>query len=288
MKFGLSVAWKTLVSCLLLSGLTLAQTSTVRGTAADQQGRPIVGATITLTDPARNFVRTQVTNQDGGYVFSAIPPGTYRIDGEARGFKKVTVNDVRAMVDTPTALNLNFEVGSVTDVITVSADTEAPINLTDATLGNAFENRRIIELPLNARNIVGLLSLQAGVTRGGFVNGTRADQSNITLDGVDVNEQQSGLDVITEESFASVLRVTPDSIQEFRVITTNPNADTGRSSGAQVALVTRSGANAFHGSLYEFHRNTITTANDFFNNKAGRYTATDTLVIAGLAKVGEE
>ena len=288
MKFGLSVSFKTLISCLFLSGLALAQTSTVRGTAADQQGRPIAGATITLTDPAKNFVRTQVTNQDGGYVFSAIPPGTYRVDGEAKGFKKVTVNDVRAMIDTPTALNLNFEVGSVSDVITVSGATEAPINVTDATLGNAFENRRIIELPLNARNIVGLLSLQAGVTRGGFVNGTRADQSNITLDGVDVNEQQSGLDVITEESFASVLRVTPDSIQEFRVITTNPNADTGRSSGAQVALVTRSGANAFHGSLYEFHRNTITTANDFFNNKAGRYTATDPIVIAGLAKVGEE
>ena len=159
-KFGLSVSFKTLISCLFLSGLALAQTSTVRGTAADQQGRPIAGATITLTDPAKNFVRTQVTNQDGAYVFSAIPPGTYRVDGEAKGFKKVTVNDVRAMIDTPTALNLNFEVGSVSDVITVSGATEAPINVTDATLGNAFENRRIIELPLNARNIVGLLSLQ--------------------------------------------------------------------------------------------------------------------------------
>ena len=184
--------------------------------------------------------------------------------------------------------SLPFEVGAVTDVITVTAANEPPINTSDASIGNAFENKRIVDLPLNARNIVGLLSLQPGVTRGGFVNGTRADQSNITLDGVDVNEQQAGVDVVKEEAFASVLRTTPDSVQEFRVITTNPNADMGRSSGAQVSLVTKSGSNQFHGSLYEYHRNTITTANDFFNNKAGRYKATDIEVLEGRALAGEE
>ena len=143
------------------------------------------------------------------------------------------------------------------------------MNTTDATLGNTFEQRRIAELPLNARNVVGLLSLQPGVTRGEAVNGGRSDQANITLDGVDVNEQQRGLDVVTGEAFASVLRVTPDSVQEFRVITTNANAEQGRSSGAQVSLVTKSGTNDWHGLLYEYHRNTVTTANDFFNNKAG-------------------
>ena len=84
---------------------------------------------------------------------------------------------------------------------------------------------------------------------------------------MDVNEQQSGVDVVTEEAFASVLRVTPDAVQEFRVVTTNANVDMGRSSGAQVSLVTKSGTNQYHGSLYEYHRNTVTTANDFFNNK---------------------
>ncbi|HET9714282.1 MAG TPA: hypothetical protein VFP64_20510, partial [Pyrinomonadaceae bacterium] len=118
-------------------------------------------------------------------------------------------------------------------------------------------------------NVVGLLSLQPGVTRSGYVNGGRSDQANITLDGVDVNEQQDGLDVVTDEAFASVLRVTRDSLQEFRVTTTNPNAEQGRSSGAQVSLVTRSGSNDWHGSLFEIHRNTVTTANDFFNNAAG-------------------
>jgi hypothetical protein len=282
------LALQVLLGALVLAGTALAQTSSVRGTAVDQQGQPIAGATVTLTDPTKNLTRTQTTNQDGGFVFSTIPPGVYKLEAEAPSFKKVSVAEVRALVDTPTDLTLNFEVGNVTEVVNVSGTTEAPVNTTDATLGNAFENRRIIDLPLNARNIVGLLSLQAGVTRGGFVNGTRADQSNILLDGVDVNEQQSGLDVVTAEAFASVLRVTPDSVQEFRVVTTNPNADVGRSSGAQVSLVTRSGGNNFHGSLYEYHRNTITTANDFFNNKAGRFTATDSEVRDGLARVGDE
>lgn len=273
---------------LLLSITAVAQTVDVRGTAVDQQGQPVAGASLTLIDTEKNFSRKGSTSGDGTFVFTAVPPGLYQLQGEASGFKKVSMSDVRALVGTPTNITVTFEVGAVTDVITVSAGNELPINTTDATLGSAFENKRIVDLPLNARNIVGLLSLQSGVTRGGFVNGTRADQSNITLDGVDVNEQQAGVDVVTEEAFASVLRVTPDSVQEFRVITTNPNADMGRSSGAQVSLVTKSGNNQFHGSLYEYHRNTVTTANDFFNNKAGRFTATDREVLEGKAQVGEE
>jgi Carboxypeptidase regulatory-like domain len=278
-----------LISLLLVFGVAaFAQTSVVRGTALDQRGQPVAGATITLSDDAKNFQRKQTTSGEGTFVFSAVPPGVYKMEGEAQGFKKVAVAEVRVLTDTPAHIALTFEVGAVTDVITVTAANELPINTTDASIGNAFENKRIVDLPLNARNIVGLLSLQPGVTRGGFVNGTRADQSNITLDGVDVNEQQAGVDVVKEEAFASVLRTTPDSVQEFRVITTNPNADMGRSSGAQVSLVTKSGSNQFHGSLYEYHRNTVTTANDFFNNKAGRYKATDIEVLEGRALAGEE
>lgn len=117
-----------------------------------------------------------------------------------------------------------------------------------------------------------LLTLQAGVvytgnrpdinrdndTRSGAVNGARSDRSNVTLDGVDVNDQGNGY------AFTSVLPVTLDSVEEFRVTTTNYNADEGRSSGAQVSLVTKSGTNHFHGSLYEYNRNTATSANDWF------------------------
>jgi hypothetical protein len=264
---------------LLIGGEVFAQTGTssVRGTVTDSQGHTVAGATVTLSNSERNFARTQTTKEDGGYVFNAVPPGVYRLEAEAGGFKKVSISDVSALVDSPVDVNVQFEVGNVTEVLNISAATEAPINTTDASTGNAFENRRIVELPLNARNIVGLLSLQPGVTRQGEVNGGRRDQANITLDGVDVNEQQTGLDIVNASTtttpgnaFSSVIRVNPDSVQEFRVTTSVPNATQGRSSGAQVSLVTKSGTNEFHGSLYEFHRNTVTTANDWFNNALGR------------------
>ncbi|MFL6257580.1 MAG: carboxypeptidase regulatory-like domain-containing protein [Pyrinomonadaceae bacterium] len=266
-----ALACGLLVSLLVAAVPATAQSgrSTVRGTVRDQQGNVVMGASVTLTDAAKNFTRTQTTGEEGSYTFAAVPPGTYRIEVESKGFKKVSVADVQALVDTPVDMDVELTAGLETESVTVTSSNDAALNTTDATLGTAFESRRIQELPLNARNVVGLLSLQPGVTRAGYVNGGRADQANVTLDGVDVNEQQRGLDIVTDEAFAAVLRSTPDSLQEFRVTTTNPNAEQGRSSGAQVSLVTKSGTNQFHGALYEYHRNTITTANDFFNNKAG-------------------
>lgn len=266
-----SKSFVVLLAILSLSIVSYAQAgrSTVRGTVRDQQGNVVAGATVTLVNAGRNFSRTQTTSQDGTYVFSAVPPGTYNLEAEAKGFKKTSVSEVKALVDSSVDADVALEVGAVSETVNVTAGGETPLNTTDATIGVAFENRRIEQLPLNARNVVGLLSLQTGVTPAGYVNGGRADQANITLDGVDVNEQQRGLDVVTDEAFASVLRSTPDSLQEFRVITTNPNAEQGRSSGAQVSLITKSGSNDWHGSLYHYHRNTVTTANDFFNNQAG-------------------
>lgn len=137
------------------------------------------------------------------------------------------------------------------------------LNEVDATIGHSFNPQQIAELPLESRNVPNLLSLQPGVDQQGNVTGSRSDQSNLTLDGIDVNEQQRGT------AFTPVLRVTPDSVQEFRVTVTNPNAGQGRSSAAQVSLVTRGGSNEWQGSLYYFHRNTVTSANDFFNNRVG-------------------
>ena len=261
----------TLLAVFLVATSSYAQSrgSDIRGTVTDPQGNVIAGATINLTNPEKNFKRTATTNSEGVFVFTAIQPGTYKLEVEAAGFKTTSVSDLVALVDTPVVRDVQMEVGAVSETVQVSSGSDAPLNTTDASLGNSFERRRIVDLPLNANNVVGLLSLQPGVSRSGYVNGGRADQSNITLDGVDVNEQQDGLDVITDEAFASVLRVTRDSLQEFRVTTTNPNAEQGRSSGAQVSLVTRSGSNQWHGSLFETHRNTVTTANDFFNNAAG-------------------
>ena len=256
---------------LVLVGAAQAQSgrATVKGLVQDQQGNVVAGATVTLSDQNKNFSRTQTSNQDGAYTFTAIPPGTYKVEVEAAGFKKTVITDVQAAVDSTIDVNAALEVGQVTETVNVASTNDAPLNTNDATIGTSFDRQRISDLPLNAGNVVALLSLQPGVTRTGYVNGGRADQANVTLDGIDVNEQQRGLDVVTDEAFASVIRVTRDSLQEFRVTTTNPNADQGRSSGAQVSLVTRSGSNDFHGSLFETHRNTVTSANDFFNNKDG-------------------
>jgi hypothetical protein len=194
-----------LVSLLLATtGHAQAGGSTVRGTIKDPQGNVVAGATVNLTNADKNFSRTQSTNQDGVYVFTAIPPGTYKLEVEAAGFKKASLAAVEALVDTPVVRDVHLEIGAVTETVNITSGAEAPLNTSDASIGNSFERERIVDLPLNANNVVGLLSLQPGVSRSGFVNGGRADQANVTLDGIDVNEQQDGLDVVTDEAFASV------------------------------------------------------------------------------------
>ena len=154
---------------LLMSNLAFAQTgsSSLRGVVTDAQGRAVAGANVTLTNDQKNFTRTQTTNDDGVYVFTAIPPGTYRLAIEATGFKKAQVSEVHAQIDTPATFDVQLEVGNVTETVSVIAGGDAPINTSDATIGNTFESRRITDLPLNANNVVGLLSLQPGVTRTG-------------------------------------------------------------------------------------------------------------------------
>jgi hypothetical protein len=246
-------------------------TTSVRGTVTDKSGAAIVGAHVTLSNAAQASQRAADTNATGEYEFLALPPGTYAISITANGFRKYEVSSLELLVNNPSTLNVTLEVGTSVQTVEVTGQAET-LNTTDASLGNAFDERQITQLPLDARNVPDLLSLQAGVaytgnrpdinldtdTRSGAVNGARSDQSNITLDGVDVNSDTKGY------AFTSVIPITPDSVQEFRVTTSNYNADEGRSSGAQVSLVTKSGTNDFHGAIYEYLRNTVTSANDYF------------------------
>ena len=239
-------------------------TSTISGTVSDQQGNRIAGASVTLTNAEKNFSRTQNTSDSGGFNFNLIPPGTYQLEVEAKGFKKGVITDVSALVDKPSSIDVALEIGNVTETVTVSSGAgEVLLNTQDATLGNNFVNQQITQLPLEARNPVSLLTLQPGVTRAGNVTGARADQSNITLDGVDINEAQ------TNDINAPVLRLNSEAIEEFRVVVANPNATQGRSAGAQISLVTKSGTNEWHASAFWAHRNTIFTANNFFFNRSG-------------------
>lgn len=247
--------------------------TSLTGTIYDPTGAAVPNATLVLQNTANNASRETTSNASGVYVFAQVIPGEYKLTAKAQGFNDTIVNRVRLLVATPATINVTFEkVGTVAQTVEVSADS-VQVNTSDATLGNSFGTKPIVQLPFNARNVVGLLALQPGVTftadsgtatdRSGSVNGGKSDQANVTLDGVDVNDQQ------TRAAFTSVLRVTLDSVQEFRVTTTGGNADVGRTSGAQIQLVTKSGTNEFHGSSYYFIRNRVTNANSFFNNLNG-------------------
>jgi hypothetical protein len=261
-------------------------TSGIVGIVTDAQGKAVPGAKVTITNVATNVARTIQTTDTGTYVFDLISPGDYRLDVEAKGFSKAVVNNVRALIGKQTESNVRLEIGQVSQVVEVSSSLQnAIINTTDASLGNIFESAQITQLPLEARNLVDLISLQPGSTREGYVTGSRADQSNVTLDGVDINNAQTGNAQIADSSNTlvigglssdrtnitngPVLRLNSEAIEEFRVTTANGNADQGRSSGAQINLVTKSGSNALHGAAFEFYRGTPFEANDWFSNAAG-------------------
>ena len=261
---------------LLAFNLGFAQTSqtSLRGAVHDPNGAVIPGATVALVDSATGFTVSRVTNDRGDYNFEQLPPGRYSVDSTANGFAEKRYS-LELLVNQPATLNIAMAVGGSTTTVEVSAE-GLSFNNSDATLGTPFDNQQIQSLPFEGNNVLDLLSLQAGVlflgdkstaqqdvdSRSGVVNGARSDQSNYTLDGLDDNTQTKGY------AYTGVLRSTRDSVEEFRVVTSNANADTGRSSGAQVSLVTRAGTNALHGSAYEFYRPTDTVANDWFNKEA--------------------
>lgn len=273
--YGSALAILLAVSAPLISSPCLVAqnaTTSLRGVVADPGGAVIPGAEVTLGNPATGLTRTAITAHQGEFQFLQIPPGSYRVTAAAPGFSLTTREGVVLLVDTPATLNLSLAVGAVS--IDVEVSSGGALNSTDATLGNAFDSTQILSLPSEGRNPVELLSLQAGVSylgtnadqasdsRSGAVNGARSDQTNITVDGLDDNDQLQGI------AFTGALRMPMDSMEEFRVTTSNANADSGRSSGAQVSLVTKSGTNRLHGSAYEYNRTRFGVANDWFNKEA--------------------
>ena len=179
------------------------------------------------------------------------------------------------LVNTPATLDISLRVAGTQAVVQVMG-TAPVVNTQDASLGHVFDSSQISYLPFEGREAVSILSLQPGVvftgnsgsispasdSRSGAVNGARSDQTNVTLDGVDDNDQTLGL------AFTGALRPTLDSLEEFRVTTSNATADAGRSSGGQVALVTKSGTNTIHGTAYWYYRPPAGAANDWFNKSA--------------------
>src|SRR5271165_5312400 len=234
-KNGLYRLWVLLFLTAAVPFSGFAQSTTLlRGTVTDPQSAVITGAVVTLSNAATGFNRSVTTGSGGEYQFVQVAPGTYKIVVEMVGFASLTRTDVQLLVNTPTTLDLRMELGKTTDTINVTAEAST-INTVDASVGNAFSQQQVSELPLETRNVVQLLSLQPGVTTNGEVLGARRDQNNITLDGVDVNDNQNaglaaqntttgttyqgvnGNGANVNAGFNSVLPVPLDSVQEFRV-----------------------------------------------------------------------
>lgn len=246
--------------------------SSLRGNITDSHGSVIVGAQVSIQNNTTGFSNSRETDLKGEFRFYEIPTGIYTISVTAKGFASQS-KIAELLVNQPSTVNFSVSVQTLRTTVEVSSEVQN-LNIVDASEGDAVNNTTIQALPMEGRNVPDLLSLQPGVlylgrlndqshdSRSGVSSGSRSDQGNITMDGVDNNDQVGGL------AFTGALRSTLDSVQEFRVITASSGADSGRSSGAQIVLVTKSGANQLHGSIYEYNRSALGEANDWFNKQA--------------------
>ena len=240
------------------------QFSAVSGIVSDKSGGVVSGVTVELDNSQLGLHQTTTTNDLGFYQFLRQAPGQgYSLTFSKEGFAKLVVSNISLGVSTTETRNVSLEVGAVTQSISVEAAGEATLNTSDATVGNVIDARAVSELPIQFRlDAANLMQLQAGVNDAGSITGARSDQGNITLDGLDINDQATG------QAFSSTIPVSIDALQEVRTVTAGETADYGRSSGGGINLVTKGGTNNWHGNLREYNRNTLFAANDWFNNRS--------------------
>jgi hypothetical protein len=279
MQLAIGVA---LVAALVPSLLAQsAGTGAVTGTVTDPSGAVIAGAMVTATHIDTNQERTTTTGADGSYRFTLLPPGNYRVRISAAGFKTAEVSSFAVAVTETAALNRQLEVGAPTEQITVESVVET-IQTAHSTLGTTVTGSNITNMPLFARNYTQILATLPGVQVSAFngasfgkgtenmsVNGARPDQNNFQMDGVSV-VNAAGFGMISDFGIYTGIGIpSPDAIQEFKMQTSTYDASYGRNPGGNLNLVTRSGANDFHASLFEYFRNEKLNANSFFQNRDG-------------------
>jgi hypothetical protein len=259
----------------LPTSITAQEFASAIGRVVDSQQSSVPGVAVDVDNAKTGLHMSTVTNDQGDYQFPRLPPGpNYRLTFAKDGFRKYQLDNLTFGVNTTSTHNVSLQIGEVSQTVEVTTTGAETLNTTDASVGNVFGAKLLDSLPVQFRDSpAALLGLQPGVVLGasndpngnrdGAVTGARADQGNITIDGIDANDQATG------QAFATVGNAPVDAVQEFRGVTAGITADLGRSSGAQIQLVTKSGTNDLHGSAYEYHRNTVTAANSFFNNAAG-------------------
>lgn len=261
--FSLSVVLSLFMALSLFGQGT---TSRATGTVTDSSGSAIPGAKVTVTNEATNQSFTVTTSDTGTYVFESVQVGLYTVTVEAQGFKKVASKNNQLSIGQPMTVNLVLEVGTVTETVEVTASYEQVQTSTSGNIGNVFSQKVIQDLPIvgtRGRNPLDLVTRQPGVVSGAntgggvHVNGARDRSWNFTVDGIDANETSAG-----GSNFAPI-RTNPDSVAEFKVLTGNATAEYGRNSGGQVAMITRSGSNEFHGAAFWFYRTPRLNANEW-------------------------
>ncbi len=281
-KFGLQ-ALMLLLSIGLFVGVR-AQSSTagnITGTVRDPQGAAVANAEITIVDERTGASRTARTNDDGFYAAPGLPAGLYTISTSPSGFKKTVANGVELHVSENKTVNLDLQVGQVTEIVTVTSEA-APVELRSGEVSSLVSEKQVTELPLNGRNYAQLALMVPGVspvTQAG-AGGAFATRGTGLNSGVDmsVNGNQSNANLWTVDGVNNMdvgsnrtLLVFPsvDAIQEFRVERNSFSAEFGQAQGAVINLITKGGSNEFHGSFFEFYRNDSLNANSFFLNRAG-------------------
>jgi outer membrane receptor protein involved in Fe transport len=275
----------TLVRGLLLLALCTAtasaQTATgsISGSVRDPSNAVVADAKITLTNAATNESRSTTSNNLGYFAFPLLPAATYRLEAQALGFKRWIRDSIKLDVALALTIDVSFQIGATTEQVTITAEAP-PLESENAALGHIVENQRIINLPLNGRNSYSFAALVPGVrASAGFsqvaygmyndqfvsINGSRPNQNSFLLDGGANSEPAFNGPAI----FPSV-----DSVDQYKVQTNNFSAEFAHAAGGVINVVSRSGSNEVHGSLFEFLRNDKLVANDFFVNRAGQQKAT--------------
>jgi hypothetical protein len=254
-------------------------TAELSGTVLDSSGAVVTNANVIATNTSTNVARKTVTDSSGNYLITLLPPGTYDVSVEATGFRKLVQTGITLEINQQARLDLTLQVGQVTEVTEVSA--QAPLLQSDSSsLGTVVNQKLVNQLPLNGRNFIQLATLSPGVNGVGysasgtimsgtrpddrrpgteiFSNGNREGSNNFLYDGIDDNERLT---------LSIVLRPAVEAVQEFKIQTNLYSADIGRNSGAVVDVITKSGTNQPHGSLFEFLRNSAMDSRSFFNPK---------------------
>ena len=265
-----------------------ANMGSVAGTVTDQKGAAVPNASVELLNAGTNEIRTQTTNDTGYYTFVSVPPGSYKVTIKKDGFRSATMG-LDVQVGKSLTADVRLEIGTVSQTVEVTAGAQVELQTQDSSVGNVLQHKMLENIPSLARDATALLLLQPlatpgfnspgspsgmgeGDNTGGQIAGSRSDQNTFLLDGGDATDSTAGSGQYSGTNFTATPRAvvpTPiESLEEFRVVTTNSAASFSRSAGGEVQMVTRRGSNQFHGAVYEYLQNNVLNANTWDRNSS--------------------